>query len=195
MNSLLKNLFGGKKKSKCLEGGHILGGSQIAHKQNSSILMPTQQKDITFSGKSLGMVLEKQVNQSAAVKSVLCNSEADRAGVKPGYRILAFDGQPSPSYELTLELLTRSSRPCRITFECPALEVQPIVSNCSHVDVDERRDASLRAAESRTAAWEKKMSSTKVAKAQKAKTVCCRAVQLLPLIFMRLSYFQTFHRT
>lgn len=174
MNSLLKNLFGGKKKSKSV--GHVLGGSQSVHKQSSSN-MPSQQKDITFSGKSLGMVLEKQMNGSAAVKSVLCNSEADRAGVKPGYRILAFDGQPSLSYEVTLDSLTLSGRPCRITFECPALEVQPpVVANRSlnQSELDERRDAACRAAESRTAAWEKKMGATKVSKAQQAKTVCCR---------------------
>ena len=115
MDKMMKGIFGGDKKKIPKEGGHMLGGSSPS----------IQTVEITFSSKSLGMTLTKQQDGGVAVTGVAGNSESRRAGVRNGFKVVQFEGNPVTSYEELMSYIKGFGRPCRITFEVPLGVVKP----------------------------------------------------------------------
>lgn len=172
MEDVFGSLFG-KKKGMPKKGGHVLGGNteQSPPPQPS----PSRRLDITFCNKSLGLHLGKvKSDGSTIVKTVEENSEASRAGVRSGFKIIKFEGNKVETYEGLVDMISSYGRPCRITFEDnrPPPQVPPPAKMKKQTSAEEnatRREAALKAAEMRTGAWDKKMAGTRVAKAQSVK--------------------------
>ena len=77
--------------------------------------------DITFAQASLGMTLSKDPKSGLAVVSkVEPNSEAARAGVKAGFRVVGLEGSSVASYDAFMAVVQTVARPCLIRFEADA---------------------------------------------------------------------------
>jgi len=185
MDKMLGSLFG-KKDKMPKNGGNVLGGEMP-----KAPLPPPPVLDITFAQASLGMTLSASPSGLAMVAKVEANSEASRAGVKPGFEVVGLEGQPAGAYADLVAVLPSIGRPCRISFRALAIGGSGSSSSSSSsssvaapaakakgkaaaVPVDPaeaaaRREAQLRAAEAREGAFEKKMGGQRVAKAQAAK--------------------------
>jgi hypothetical protein len=127
------------------------------------------------------------------VKKVETNSEASRAGVRPGFRVVRLQGNPVESYETLIASVQSCGRPCSITFEddvtVAAAPAPKDKKEASSEEAAAKREAALKAAETRTAAWDKKMANTRVTKAQSAKL---ENQKVAVIYHMKLIFFVSF---
>ena len=187
----VKNMFGGSSSSSIPKsGGNVLGGT--AAPTGGSVPAPPSRFTVTFAAESLGMNVAQHPTGSALVNSVVENSEAARAGVTRGLRIVAIQGQPVLDYEAFVAVIGGVGRPVQLTFEgepgpkassssssskkssssssLPSfMQTKPEAAPPSAAEQAARREAALKAAQSRGTAWDKKLSNNRSEKAQRAK--------------------------
>jgi len=169
----MKSFFGGKSSSMPSKGGHTLGGG------DGAAPIPTTQVShfqITFAAASLGMTLTKAADGSAEVTKLTPNSEAKRAGVRPGDRILALEGNQVGGYDDVMVVIRSLGRPLQVTFARagpaplpPSNRGRGSNGGMTAEQQEARRDTARKAAEARGQAWEKRLGSTRSSKAQEKK--------------------------
>lgn len=183
----MKSMFGGSSSSSMPKsGGNVLGGSAVP--TGGNVPEPPPRFTVTFAADSLGMNVAQHPTGAALVNSVVPNSEAARAGVTRGLRIVSIQGQAISDYEAFVAVIGGVGRPVQLTFEGEAgpkasssskksssskmpsfMQKKSEAPPPSAAEQAARREAALKAAESRGNAWDKKLSNNRTEKAQKAK--------------------------
>uniref|UniRef100_A0A7S2DP17 PUB domain-containing protein n=1 Tax=Octactis speculum TaxID=3111310 RepID=A0A7S2DP17_9STRA len=159
------------KKSLSKKGGNTLGGTR------PEVSTAEGHYDVSFSEASLGMELSGEKGSGwALVQSIGRNSEALRHGVQVGHRIVAIDGNPIKFSQFS-SFIQSMPRPVVLTFQGVAKKPKkgpmsvlkkkgpdPLSARENAI----RREASLKAAESRGNAWDKKLGATRREKGRQA---------------------------
>ena len=93
----MKSLFGSKKKSTSSGGGQKLGGGAAA---SDNGLLPGDRFEVRFAKEgSLGMDIScDPADGGAFVASVVPKSEAEKNGVRAGFRVVALEGNELASF-------------------------------------------------------------------------------------------------